>query len=114
MFEGVNAEILNKIVDIDGNIIGLKFETPLMTARGEIKRDKLLGYMNAASMLIGPEAAQASLNAIDIPEYLRESYGLEAKLFKTPAQLEELLNAAAEQMNEGAANEEMMENGALI
>jgi hypothetical protein len=108
IFEGVDAEILNKIVDIDGNIVGLKYETPLMTARGEIKRDKLLGYMQAAAMLIGPEAAQASLNAVKIPEYLRESYGLEADLIKTPKELQFMLDTAAEEL---ANQSQDVENG---
>ena len=97
-FAGLDQEVLRDLIDLNGNIVGLRYETPLMTARGEIRRDKLVGYMTAAAYLLGPEAAMASLQSVQIPEYLRETYGLEAKLFKDEEELQELLDAAAEQM----------------
>ena len=109
-FEGVDQEVLRDLIDLNGNIVGLRYETPLMTARGEIRRDKLLGYMNAVSIMIGPEGAMATLNATQIPEWIRETYGLEAKLFKTPDELQALLDASAEQMN---AQQQQPEEGVL-
>lgn len=112
-FEGehMDQELINQIVSLDGKIVGLRFETPLMTARGEIKRDKILAYMESAAMLLGPEAAMASLVAQEIPEYLRESLGLEAKVIKSPDELRTLLNGAAEELvaGEEAANANAME-----
>lgn len=99
-FQGLDQDVLVDLIDLNGNIVGLKYETPLMTARGEIRREKLLGFMGACAFLLGDEAARACLNATEIPEYLRESYGLEAKLFKTPEELQELLDASAEQMQQ--------------
>ena len=95
-FAGLDQEVIRDLIDLNGNIVGLRYETPLMTARGEVKRDKLLGYMQAASLIIGPEGAAASLNAVEIPEWLRESYGLETKLFKTKEELQTMLDAAVD------------------
>jgi len=105
-FAELDQDTLRDLIDLNGNIVGLKYETPLMTARGQIRRDKLLGYMETLGLTLGPEAAQASLNAATIPEFVRETFGLEAKLIKDPEQIQELLDKAAEQVNNAPLPEE--------
>jgi len=99
-FEELDPEVLRDLIDLNGNIVGLRYETPLMTARGEIRREKLIGYMNAAALLLGPEAAMATLQPLEIPEWLRESYGLEEKLIRPPEELKQILDQAAEQFSD--------------
>lgn len=97
IFEGMDQKILERIVSIDGDIIGLRYETPLMTARGEVNLRRFMTYMQAMATAAGPEAALASLNMVQIPEFVRESVGLDAKLIKPMEQVAQEIKAVEDQ-----------------
>ncbi len=112
MFSGVDPAIVDKMVSVDGSIIGLRYETPIMTARGEIDLRKYMTYCQALAITMGPEAAAATLNMEKVPGYLARNIGLDPELVKTIGQITEELNAAREGAEAAATQEqELMAQG---
>lgn len=95
-FANIPEDIKEKILDADGQIINLSFETPLMTAKGKVKTGALLGYYQAAASMLGPEAATASLNTVNVITELADNEGVDIDNIKTREELEKLLEAAGQ------------------
>lgn len=106
-FANIPQDIKEKIIAADGQIINLSFETPLMTAKGKVKTGALLGYYQAAASLLGPEAATASLNPVNVLTELADNEGVDIDNIKTREELEQLVQAAG-QMAEQQAEQEGM------
>lgn len=106
-FANIPPDIKEKIIAADGQIINLSFETPLMTAKGKVKTGALLGYYQAAASLLGPEAATASLNPVNVLTELADNEGVDIDNIKTREELEQLVQAAG-QMAEQQAEQEGM------
>lgn len=106
-FANIPQDIKEKILDADGQVINLSFETPLMTAKGKVKTGALLGYYQAAASMLGPEAATASLNPVNVLTELADNEGVDIDNIKTREELEQLVQAAG-QMAEQQAEQEGM------
>lgn len=101
-FEGIDKEILDRMLTVDGQILGLSYETPLMTAKGRIKTDNLLGFYQSLASMIGPEASTASLNVVNLVSSLAEQQGIDMKNIKTKEELDQLLQAAGNMADQHA------------
>lgn len=95
-FANIPPDIKEKIIAADGQIINLSFETPLMTAKGKVKTGALLGYYQAAASMLGPEAATASLNPVEVLTELADNEGVDISNIKTREELEQLVQAAGQ------------------
>ena len=95
-FGQIPEDIKNKMLSVDGQILSLSFDTPLMTAKGQVKTQALLNFYQALASMIGPEAATASLNPVELITGLADNQGIEVKNIKTPEELAQLEQAAGE------------------
>lgn len=95
-FANIPDDIRNKMISVDGQILGLSFDTPLMTAAGQVKTQALLGFYQALASLIGPEAATASLNPVEVITTMADNQGIEVKNIRSREELEALTQAAGE------------------
>lgn len=95
-FANIPQDIKEKIIAADGQIINLSFETPLMTAKGKVKTGALLGYYQAAASMLGPEAATASLDVVNVLTELADNEGVDINNIKTREELEQLVQAAGQ------------------
>lgn len=95
-FANIPDDIRSKMISVDGQILGLAFDTPLMTAKGQVKTAALLGFYQALASLIGPEAATASLNPVEVITGMADNQGVDVKNIKTPEELTELMNVAGQ------------------
>lgn len=95
-FANIPDEIRNKMISVDGQVLGLAFDTPLMTAAGQVKTQALLGFYQALASLIGPEAATASLNPVEVITGMVDNQGIEVKNVKSREELEELTQVAGQ------------------
>jgi len=84
------------LLTVDGQLLSISFETPLMTSQGRIKTENLLGFYQAYASLVGPEAATASLNAVSVAQSLAQNQGVDMHNIKTKAELEQLEQAAGQ------------------
>lgn len=101
-FANIPQDIKEKIIAADGQIINLSFETPLMTAKGKVKTGALLGYYQAAASMLGPEAATASLNPVNVLTELADNEGVDIDNIKTREELEQLVQAAGQMAQQEA------------
>lgn len=106
-FANIPEDIRAKILDADGQIINLSFETPLMTAKGKVKTGALLGYYQAAASMLGPEAATASLNPVNVLTELADNEGVDIDNIKTREELEQLVQAAGQMAQQEAEQQGM-------
>lgn len=98
IFDGIDEDTREKILTADGEVVGLSYETPLMTARGQSKTQKMLNFYNSLAAMVGPEAATASLRSTKLPQLLAENAGADLGAIKDESQLQQELAAAAEAM----------------
>lgn len=101
-FEGIDKDIRDKMLSVDGQILSLSYETPLMTAKGKIKTDNLLGFYQSLASMIGTEAASASLNTVNLVSSLAENQGVDLKNIKSKEEIEQLMQAAGNMANQQA------------
>jgi len=95
-FANIDQNIVSKMIAVDGTIISLSFDTPLMTAKGQAKTQALIGFYQALASMIGPEAATASLDAIEVITSIADNQGIEIKNIKSPEELAQLMEAAGD------------------
>jgi hypothetical protein len=95
-FANIPDEIRTKMISVDGQILSLSFDTPLMTAKGQVKTQALLGFYQALASMIGPEAATAALNPVNVITGMANNQGIEIKNIKTPEELQQLEQAAGQ------------------
>ncbi len=96
IFEGMGPDIRDKIISLDGEILSLRYETPLMTARGQIKANALIGYYQALASMVGPEAATATLKPAELTQAMARYSGANLDVIKSEEEIEQELQAAAE------------------
>jgi hypothetical protein len=95
-FGNIPEDIRNKMISVDGEILDLKYQTPLMTSRGQVKVQKLMNYFSSVANVMGPELAAATLNPTDVPQMVAENTGVDVDLLKTKEQMQAELDQAAE------------------
>lgn len=100
IFGQMKPEIRDKLLSADGELLDLKYETPLMTARGQIKTQALLGYFQAIASMLGPEAAAATLNPSKVVQSIAQNQGADLTLIKNEDEIDAEVNAAAELLEE--------------
>jgi hypothetical protein len=106
IFDQMDPIVRDKFISIDGEILDLKYETPLMTARGQIKTQALLGYYQALSAMVGPEAATATLQPAKLVQTIAQNQGADLSVIKNEDEINQEVNAAAEMLTES-----IQENG---
>lgn len=107
-FANIPEDIRNKMISVDGQILGLSFDTPLMTAKGQVKTQALLQFYQATASLLGQEAATASLNPVEVVTGLADNQGVDIKNIKTREELEQLTQAAGQMAEQAAAEQGVM------
>lgn len=93
-FEGIDKDILKRMISVDGQILNVSFETPLMTAKGEIKTQNLVRFYQYVASMLGQEAATAALNPPEVITGVAENENVEMKNIKSKEELEQLTQAA--------------------
>jgi hypothetical protein len=101
-FEGIDPSIREQLLTVDGQLLSLSFETPLMTSQGRIKTENLLGFYQAYASLVGPEAATAALNSVNVAQSLAQNQGVEMTNIKTKQELEQIRDAAGQMAQQQA------------
>ena len=96
MFEGMGPEIRQKIISLDGEILSLRYETPLMTARGQIKANALLGFYQTLAAMVGPEAATATLKPAELTTAVARYSGANLDVIRSQEEIEQMQEQAAE------------------
>lgn len=104
-FAGIPEEIRNKLISVDGQVIGLSFETPLMTSKGKIKTGALVGFYQAIASMVGEEAATASLNPVNVIQGIAENEGIDIRNIKSRDELEQLQQGAGDIVTQQAEQE---------
>lgn len=107
-FANIPDDIRNKMLSVDGQILSLSFDTPLMTAKGQVKTQALLGFYQALASMIGQEAATAALNPVEVITGMADNQGIEVKNIKSPDELNQLMQVA------GQAAEQQAEQAGVI
>lgn len=104
-FANIDPAIRDKMLSLDGELLGMSYETPLMTAKGQIKTDNLLGFYQALASMIGPEGATASLRAPELVQALARNQDVEMSNVKTKEELEEMMAATGQAAQQEAENQ---------
>ena len=110
-FGDMDPQIKDKMLSVDGDILDLAFETPLMTAKGEIKTKNLLTFYQELATLIGQEAASATLKPPEVVTSLAEDNNVDMSNIKTKEELEALTQAAGNAANQVMEQEGIDTNG---
>ena len=104
-FANIDPAIRDKMLSLDGELLGMSYETPLMTAKGQIKTDNLLGFYQALASMIGPEGATASLRAPELVQALARNQDVEMSNVKTKEELEAMMAATGQAAQQEAENQ---------
>lgn len=92
-FQGIDEKILKRLLSVDGQIISLAYETPLMTAKGKIKTGNVLNFYNSLASVIGQEGATGTLNVPEVVTQMAENEGIDLRQVKSKQELEQAMNA---------------------
>lgn len=95
-FAGIDPEIKEKLISVDGELLHLEFETPLMTAKGQIKTQNILNFYQSVASILGPEAASAALNPPNVITAIAENQDVEMTNVRSKEELEQLTQAAGQ------------------
>ena len=105
-FGDMDPEIKDKMLSVDGQILSLSFETPLMTAKGQIKTQNIINWYQSVAAILGPEVASAALNPPNAIMSLAENQNVNMSDIKTKEELEQLEQAAG-----NVANQQLQDQG---
>lgn len=105
IFGDMEPDVRDRLVSVDGEILDLKYETPLMTARGQVKAQALLGYYNALASMVGPEAATATLKPAKLVQTVAQYSGADLDVIKDEDEINQELEAAANAAQDMMANQ---------
>jgi hypothetical protein len=96
IFSEMPEEIRSKLISVDGEIIDLQFETPLMTARGQLKTEALLSYFQALSGIIGEDSAAATFKPAKLASAVALNQAVDLDLVKNEDELNAEIEAAGQ------------------
>lgn len=96
MFDGMDPMVRERMLSVDGQILDLRYETPLMTARGQIKTQAIMSYYQSLASMVGPQAATATLKPAKLAQALAIQSGASLDLVKDEDELDQEIEAAAE------------------
>lgn len=86
---------LPNTLKIDGKYISIKYKSPLVRGADLQKVQNLGNYAQILGGMAGPEAVVASLNATELPEWLADKLEVDARLVKSPGEIQQMLSNAA-------------------
>lgn len=95
-FADIDPKIKDKMLSVDGQILSLSFETPLMTAKGQIKIQNLINFYQSVASVLGQEAASAALNPPNVITSLAENSNVEMSNVRDKQELENITKAAGQ------------------
>lgn len=95
-FANIDPAIKEKLISVDGQILALEFDTPLMTAKGQVKTQALLTYYQAIASMMGPEAATASLDPVQVVTETARNQGIDIRNIKSREDLERLIETVGQ------------------
>lgn len=104
-FAGIDEKIKDRLLSVDGQILSLAYETPLMTAKGKIKTGALISFYNSLASLIGPEGATGTLNVPELVTQMVENEGVDPKNVKSKEELQQSMAAVGEVTQQTAEQE---------
>lgn len=95
-FANIDPAIKEKMISVDGQILSLAFDTPLMTAKGQVKTQALVKFYQTMAGMIGQEAATAILNPVEVITGTAINQGIDIKNIKSREELEQLEQQAGQ------------------
>jgi hypothetical protein len=104
-FGNIEPELRNRLLSVDGQLIDLTFETPLMTERGQLKTQSLLNFYQALASMVGPEAATSMLDVPNVVNHLAENQGVELNNIKSQQEQQQIVQATGEMATQYAEQE---------
>lgn len=107
VFGDIDPSIREQMLSLDGQILDLKYETPLMTARGQVKTQALLGFYQALASMIGPEAATASLKPAQLVQTIADNSGADLSVIQSEEEIQQTIQQASEIAQNQIEQEEM-------
>lgn len=103
LFGDLDPLVRESLLAVDGSLLDLKYETPLMTARGQIKTQALLGFYQSLASMVGAEAATASLNPAKLVGVLAHNQNADLSVIKNEDELNQEVEAAGALFEESIA-----------
>ena len=88
-FAGIDPDIRQKLISLDGQLIDVSFETPRMTERGQVKTQTILKFFDSLAAMVGAEAAATTLNLPNVVQNIANNSGVDPSNIKSK---EEVIN----------------------
>lgn len=82
---------LPETLNVDGKNIGIRYQSPLVKSAEFQKVTNLQNYMATIQPIMGAEMALATLNVEQLPQWLGDKFGVDERLVKSPAELQQLI-----------------------
>lgn len=95
-------------IEVNGEIIKVEFETPLVASQGQEDVINLMEHIKFIQGLFGEEAASGFYHIDKIPYWAAEKLGADLDMIKSPKEMQEVLEAmqqARQQQAEAEANQ---------
>lgn len=83
-------------VIVDGKEIDIKYQSPLVTAQGQLDVQGFLQYFQALQGIMGPEGAISVLNPVEVPFWLAEKLSIDTRLLADKGSFEDTLKSNSE------------------
>ena len=108
-FAGIDEDLRKRMISLDGQILDLRFETQLMTARGHIKVQNLINFYQSVASVLGQEAATAALRPDEVIQSVAENTNVDMHNVRSKEEIQAQTEAAGE-----AATQVMEQQGVQI
>jgi len=100
-FGDLDSTFKDKLLSLDGEVIGLRYKTPLMISRGRLNTQNMLSWYNSYASMVGPEIASATLKTIETAQALAQNEGIDLQNIKSAEEMQETAQGIAEAVEEG-------------
>ncbi len=81
---------------INGKLIKVRYQSPLVIAQGSQDVDNFLQYYQALASILGPESAIVTVNPVELPIWMASKLGVDMRLLPTREGLSETLQSQSE------------------
>lgn len=110
----LQARAIIEPLDIDGKLVKLKYQSPLVIAQGQQDVETFMAFVQVAQSTFGPENAIKFFDKVNCPVWLAEKLGVDKETVLTREELQEFYNGEDEAINEQVAieREVMLKNAA--
>ena len=100
-FGDIPEDFRDKMLSLDGEVLQLRYKTPLMVSRGRIQTQNLLSWYNSYASMVGPEIASATLKTIETAQSLAQNEGIDLSNIKSAEEMQQTAEGIAAAVEEG-------------